>query len=43
MRWTGSGKITKKDKAILYSGPEELHQKGVGIILNKEAGKALIG
>ena len=43
MRWTGSGKIKKKDKTILYSGPEELHQKGVGIILNKETGKALIG
>ena len=43
MRWTESGKIKKKDKAILYSGPEELHQKEVGIILNKEAGKASIG
>ena len=43
MRWTGSGKIKKKDKTILYSGPEELHQKRVGIILNKEAEKALIG
>ena len=43
MRWTGSGKIRQKDKTILYSGPDELHQKGVGIILKKEADKALIG
>jgi len=28
---------------ILYSGTEELHHKGVGMILNKEAEKALIG
>ena len=43
MRWTESGNIKKKDATILYSGPEELHQKGVGIILNEEAEKALIG
>ena len=43
MRWTGSGKIKKKDTTITCSGPEELHQKGVGIILNEEAGKILIG
>ena len=43
MRLTGSGKIKKKDETILYSGPEELHQKRVGIILNKEAEKSLIG
>ena len=43
MRWTGSGKIKKKDKTIICSGPEELHQKGVGMILNKEAEKVLIG
>ena len=42
MRWTGSGKIKKKDTTILYSGPEKLYQKGVGIILNKEAKKELI-
>ena len=42
MRWTGSEKIKKKDTKILYSAPEELHQKGVGIILNEEAEKALI-
>ena len=41
--WTGNGKIRKKDKTILYAGPEELHQKGVGIILKKETEKALIG
>ena len=43
MRWAGSGKIKKKDTTILYYGPEELHQKGIGIILNEEAEKALIG
>ena len=43
MRWTGSEEIKKKDKTILYYGPEELHQKRVGIILNEEEEKALIG
>ena len=43
IRWIGSGKIKKKDTTILYSGSEELHQKGVGIILNKEEEKAMIG
>ena len=43
MQWAGSGKIKKKDKTILYCGSEELHQKGVGIILSKVAEKALIG
>ena len=43
MRWAGSGKIKKKDTTILYYGPEELHQKGIGIILNEETEKALIG
>ena len=43
MRLTGNRKIKKKDKTILYAGPEELPQTGVGVILNKEAEKAFIG
>ena len=43
MRWTGKGKMSKGNKTILYSGYDNLHTHGVGIILSKDAGKALIG
>ena len=43
MRWTGSGKIKKEGKTIIYSGGEKYHRRGVGLILNDAAGKSLIG
>ena len=43
MRWTGQGRFTSEDVTILYSGREEHHYQGVGILLNKEASRALIG
>jgi len=43
MRWTGSGRMTSDDRTVLYSGHEEHHVRGVGIVLNKKAASALIG
>ena len=42
-RWTGSCKIQSDGTTLLYSGAEEEHHRGVGIMLNKEAANALIG
>ena len=43
MRWTGSRKLLKGGKTILYSGHSHMHTHGVGIVLSKEAQRALIG
>ncbi len=43
MRWTGSDKVVSDGKTILYSGHDEQHIHGVGLVLSKEAAKALIG
>ncbi|XP_078619529.1 uncharacterized protein LOC144886675 [Branchiostoma floridae x Branchiostoma japonicum] len=43
MRWTGSGKMCSEGKTVLYSGHEDQHRRGVGLILDKEATRALIG
>ena len=43
MRWKGSNKITKEGKTILYSGNEEIHRNSVGMILNNEASRTLMG
>ena len=43
MRWKGSDKITKEDKTKLYPEIEEIHGNGVGMILNKEASRNLMG
>ena len=43
MRWKGSDKITKEGKTILYSGNEEIHRNSVGMILNNEASRSLMG
>ena len=43
VRWTGSGKIMHGETTFLYSGANESHERGVGIMLNNEASKALIG
>jgi exonuclease III len=42
MQWTGTGHIKKAQKSILYSGHDTKHIHGVGIVLGKEATKALI-
>ena len=42
VRWTGSGKIKHGGATFLYSGPEAHHERGVGILLGKEATRALI-
>ena len=43
-RWCGSGKfILSTCETIVYSGRDnEVHQRGVAIMLNKDAAKALI-
>ena len=43
MRWTRNGKICNEDKTIIYSGHEDQHIRGVGMILSKAASQALIG
>ena len=43
MRWAGSGQLLEGGKTILYSGHLHTHPHGVGIILSKEAQRALIG
>ena len=43
MRWTGSDKLVSAGKTILYSGHDEQHMHGVGLVLSKEAANALIG
>ena len=36
VRWLGFGRVrTSKGEVILYSGAEEIHHRGVGIILNR--------
>lgn len=43
MRWTGSGKINSDGgTTLLYSGHKDQHSRGVGLVLNKEATRALI-
>ena len=42
IRWTGSGKIQKEQHTILYSGGDN-HTRGVGIIINKNINKAVLG
>ena len=41
MRWTESGRMESEGATILYSG-EQLHERGVGIILGKEAARTLL-
>lgn len=43
MRWTGFGKLRNNTgEYILYSGSEEDYQRGVGLVLKKEARMALL-
>ena len=43
VRWVGNGKIRNGHTTPLYFGTEELHERGVGLMLNREAANALIG
>ena len=43
IRWKGSDKITKEGKTILYSGNEEINRDRVGMILNNEPSRSLMG
>ena len=43
MRWTGSGKMKKDGKTIIYSGHSKEHILRVGICLSSPVAKALIG
>ena len=42
IRWIVSGKIQKEQHTILYSGGDN-HTRGVGIIINKNINKAVLG
>ena len=43
MRWSGHGSFNSDGYTMLYSGKENQHTHGVGIILSGIASKALIG
>ena len=43
VRWTGSGILNDKSISLLYSGHDQHHMRGVGILMNKNAAKSLIG
>lgn len=43
MRWTGSGKVNSDGISLLYSGHPDQHVRGVGLMLDSEASRALIG
>uniref|UniRef100_W6NF69 Endonuclease exonuclease phosphatase domain containing protein n=1 Tax=Haemonchus contortus TaxID=6289 RepID=W6NF69_HAECO len=43
VRWTGQGCMRSDGKTILFSGLEERHERGVGIVLSKRAAEALVG
>ncbi|XP_042871504.1 craniofacial development protein 2-like [Penaeus japonicus] len=42
MRWIGAGKVQSDDYTIIYSGGQN-HEKGVGMVLDKEHSKSLKG
>ena len=42
MRWTGARKIVSDKITVIYSG-DERHQQGVGVLLDKERAKSVIG
>ncbi|XP_074841593.1 uncharacterized protein LOC142008310 [Carettochelys insculpta] len=43
MRWTGSNRLVSDGKTILYSGNNSQYTHNVGLILSKEASRALVG
>jgi hypothetical protein len=43
IHWTGFGKVTiQREETFIYSGTEEEHIKGVGILLSKRAKRSLL-
>ena len=43
MRWTGQGRLMIDGATVLYSGKQDHHTHGVGIILSSSAAQALVG
>ncbi|XP_016427672.1 craniofacial development protein 2-like [Sinocyclocheilus rhinocerous] len=43
VRWTGSGEMTSDGKKILYYCNDKKHIRGVGLVLGKQAIRALVG
>ena len=42
VRWTGAGLITSDEYTVIYSGGNK-HERGVGILLDEQRSKCLIG
>ena len=42
MRWTGSGKVVLDEYTYIYSGGSK-HQCGVGMVIDKETSKSIVG
>ena len=42
IRWTGAGLVTSDEYTVIYSGGNK-HEKGVGILLDEQRSKCLIG
>ena len=42
MRWTGAGLITSDEYTVIYSSGHK-HERGVGILLDEQRSKCLIG
>ena len=42
VRWTGAGLITSDEYTVIYSGGHK-HERGVGILLDEQISKCLIG
>ena len=43
LKWTGMGEFNSGDHYIYYCGQESLRRNGVGLIVNKRVGKAVLG
>ncbi|XP_069972235.1 craniofacial development protein 2-like [Penaeus vannamei] len=43
VRWTQSGIFRSDDLTMMYSGKSDVHEAGVGILLQKEVAKSLMG
>jgi len=42
-RWPGQGRFVSDSPTILYSGNEQYHIRGVGIIISRNASQVLVG
>ena len=42
VRWTGAGLITSDEYTVIYSGGHK-HERGVGILLDEQRSKCMIG